>query len=209
MHGSEASRPGEERLRPSRSSAAALLARMQEGDREAVGEFIDRYGERIRRRVRGKLGPAMRRVFDSQEILSTVARRLDEIVREGRLRACEEGQLWSLVQQIAHNAVIDKVRVFERLRRVEGGDEAFAHELLRDLEDADRAGDDGGEVRLERLLRALPDPEDRQILELWLRDVPQVAIARALGMPDGTVRRRWSGIKGRLVPRIEQGMARW
>ena len=192
---------------PSASAdAAALLARMRSGDREAVGEFLDLYGERIRRRVRGKLGPAMRRVFDSQEILSTVARRLDEIVSERRLGACEEGQLWALVHRIASNAVIDKARVYKRLQRVEGGDEIFAHELRLDLERAERAAPDGSEVQLERLLRALPDATDRQILELWLRDVALVAIGQSLGLPAGTVRRRWKEIKARLVPRLEGGM---
>ncbi len=65
----------------------ALLDRVRGGDREASAEFISRYGPRIRRRVRGKLSPAMRRLFDSQEILATVARRLDQMVASGERRA--------------------------------------------------------------------------------------------------------------------------
>lgn len=200
MHGCEDAADPRAELSSFSADASTLLARMQRGDREAVGEFIDRYGERIRRRVRGKLGASMRRVFDSQEILSTVARRLDEIVCDRRLEAGEEAQLWSLVYRIAGNAVIDKSRVFTRLRRVEGGDESFARELLGRLESAEREGGEGTEIHLERMLRVLTDPIDRQILEMWLRDVPHVAIARSLGIPSGTVRRRWGQIKSRLAP---------
>ena len=207
MHGFEEPVDSSRRVGARLERADALLGRMRGGDRDAVGEFIDRYGDRIRRRVRGKLGPAMRSVFDSQEILSTVARRLDELVCAQRLEAREEDQLWALVYRIATNAVIDKARVFKRLRRVEGVDRVFARHLLDDLSQADRTGQHGGELRIEAMLRALSDPIDRQILEMWLRDVPQVGIARALGMPAGTVRRRWIGIKARLGPRILNGVA--
>lgn len=186
--------------------AGDLLARMRAGDREAVGEFINRYGNRIRRRVRGKLNPAMRRVFDSQEILATVARRLDKLVYERRITADEDAQLWTLVANIARNATIDKVRLFQRLRRVENDDRAFAQSLLHDLETAGRSDSDGCEIHIERLLRAIPDSTDRQILELWLRGIPCVAIAQSLRIPPGTVRRRWGDIKRKLIPSLERDL---
>ena len=92
-----------------------LLDRMRSGDRVAAAVFITRYGSRIRRRIHGKLSPAMRRIFDSQDILSTLGRRLDQYVRFGRLAAASEDELWALVFRMAENAVIDKARVFRRL----------------------------------------------------------------------------------------------
>jgi hypothetical protein len=81
---------------PSPGAAApdfdALLARMRAGDRDAAAAFVTRYGTRIRRRLRGKMSPSIRRLFDSQELMSTVARRLDAFVRSGRLAAVSEGQ---------------------------------------------------------------------------------------------------------------------
>ena len=56
---------------------ADLLARIRAGDRDAAAAFLDRYGPLVRRRVRGKLGQQMRRVFDSQDLWSTLARRFD------------------------------------------------------------------------------------------------------------------------------------
>ena len=64
------------------SDLDSLVSRMAAGDREAVGTFLSLYGPMIRRRVRGKLRMSVRRLFDSQDILSTVGRRLDTIVRE-------------------------------------------------------------------------------------------------------------------------------
>ncbi|MEO1128293.1 MAG: hypothetical protein AAFX05_01140 [Planctomycetota bacterium] len=183
-----------------------LLSRMRAGDREAVGEFVTLYGDRVRRRVRGQLGPAVRRLFDSLDILSTVARRLDGLVRSNRLRADDEGELWSLVFRMATNAVIDKRRVCRRLTGVEGPDAPFADALLRRLRQADEEHDLGGELELDRLLRAVPDETDRRILELWLRDVPHVAIATALDIPAGTVRGRWTRIKQRLGPVIDTAL---
>ncbi|MFM9994440.1 MAG: hypothetical protein ACKVU4_01420, partial [Phycisphaerales bacterium] len=63
----------------------ALLQRMRRGDRAAAGEFVNRYGSRLLRRIRSKLSQPMRRVFDSVDILSTLARRLDRFVSSGQL----------------------------------------------------------------------------------------------------------------------------
>ena len=84
-----------------------LVRRMRSGDRDAAAEFISRYDSRIRRRIRGKLGPAMRRLFDSQDIVSTLGRRLDLYVRSGRLEAVSGDQLWSLIMKMAEHGVID------------------------------------------------------------------------------------------------------
>src|SRR5262245_43990251 len=70
-----------------------LLARMRAGDRQAAAVFITRYESKIRRRVRGKLSLSMRRIFDSQDIVSTLGRRLDLYVRSGKLEAQSEQQL--------------------------------------------------------------------------------------------------------------------
>ena len=92
------------------SPAEALLGRMRGGDRDAAAEFVRRYGDLIRLRVREKLGASLRRVLDSEDVLSTVARRLDGIVHDGRLRAGTQAELWSLVTAIANHAVCENVR---------------------------------------------------------------------------------------------------
>ncbi|TVQ53549.1 MAG: sigma-70 family RNA polymerase sigma factor [Phycisphaerales bacterium] len=175
-----------------------LLTRMRAGDREAAAQFIQVYGSRVRRRVRGKLGRPMRRLFDSQEILSTVSRRLDDYVRGGKLEAVREEQLWALVFRMAENALVDKSRIFQRLQRVEDCDGPFARDMLRRLEDAEAQQSDGAQIEVDQALRCLDDLTDRQILTLWLNGDSHNAIAQHVGIAPTAVRKRWQKIKGRL-----------
>lgn len=182
-----------------------LVTRMRAGDRDAAGEFMVEYGPLIRRRVRGKLGAAMRRLFDSQEILSTVGRRLDRYVRVGRLEAESPGQLLQLVFRMAEGAVVDKVRVFQRLERTEGEDSHFAQQFGSRLHDADNDQLDGAVLSLDNALRALTNDVDRQILTMWLNGTQHSVIAWDLGMTPAAVRQRWKTIRDHLKESLQLG----
>lgn len=206
---------GEQKGQPSQSAVPrqpvassqieALLSRMQRGDREAAAEFITRYGARVRRRVRGKLPPSMRRLFDSQEILSTVGRRLDRYVRSGKLDLLAEGQLWALVFRLADNAVIEKARLFRRLDRIEGEDGPFARILLDRLHRAERAA--GAELEIDAALHELASETDREILSQWLLGRSHAETAMRLGCAPTAVRKRWQRIKHRLREHLRPEVA--
>ena len=200
-------------LRTSQSEASAnpsplviegLLLRMRSGDRDAAAAFLMRYGSRIRRRIRGKLGPEIRRLFDSMEILSTLGRRLDIYVMSGRLQAANEDQLWSLVFKIADNAMIDKARLFKRLQTVESEDGEFAHDLSMKLRQVDEAREDEGgvEIEIDNCIRTLRDATDRRILSLWLTGEPHSNIAAQVDLTPTAVRKRWEKIKVQLKDRL-------
>jgi hypothetical protein len=176
---------------------------MRAGDRDAAAAFVAAYGPLIRRRVRGKLGPAMRRLFDSMEILSTVSRRLDRYVRSGRVRADSETQFWSLVFRMVDAAMADRLRILRRLRAVEGEDSDFAQALLVRLEAAD-ARDDGPESVVDDALRALDDPADRQALSLWLMGNSLRVVAECLGVSHEAMRHRWGAIRDRIRRRLQE-----
>lgn len=183
-----------------------LLSRMKSGDREAAAEFLDRFGSRIRRRVRGKLGPGMRRLFDSQEILSTLGRRLDQFVLAGRLRAESAPELWSLVFTIAENALVEKSRVLKALEAREGEDSPLAHRLASRLRELDGRSEDGPEIELDRALNVLEPGIDREILSLWLTGHQHNHIAECLGLAPTAVRKRWQKIRERLRELFEPGV---
>lgn len=192
---------------PSDSSAGLaindLLRRMRGGDRGAAAEFVTRYGSRIRRRIRGKLGPSIRRLFDSLEILSTLGRRLDLYVMSGRLQVHNEAQLWSLVGKMTDRALVDKARVFRRLQVVEREDSQFAHALAARLGMIDRADPIGGaELEIENCLKALSDAVDRQILSLWLAGESHQTIAEVVSIGTDAVYKRWERIKFQLRERL-------
>ncbi|MBX3408203.1 MAG: hypothetical protein KF869_15730 [Phycisphaeraceae bacterium] len=182
-----------------------LLQRMREGDRQAAAMFINDYGDLIRRRVRGKLGASVRRMFDSLDILSTVGRRFDHYVRDGKLQAIDEPQLWSLLFRMAETAVVDKVRAVKRLQLAEGEDGPIARVLLARIDAAERTGVGGTDIVLEKALSALHFDDDRSILALWLADWPLFRIAEALGATPAAVRQRWRIIRGLLREKIDAG----
>ncbi len=180
----------------------SLLVRMRAGDRVAAAEFLDRYGSRVRARVRHKLSPGMRRIFDSQDVLSTVARRLDQVVRRGGVEAASEEQLWALIFTIANNSVTEKGRIQRRLRRTESEDSPFANEVLRRMEEAERQGQDGAVIAIEQVFGLVDDETDRQVLSMWMNDVPLTEIAECLELPEGTIRWRWSKLRDRLREKL-------
>jgi len=49
----------------------ALVHRAQQGDREAAGELIRRYGGRIRAAIRGRLAHRLRRRFDTEDVFQS------------------------------------------------------------------------------------------------------------------------------------------
>lgn len=184
------------------AGVARLLNGMRSGDRTAAAEFITRYGSRVRRRICGKLSPEMRRLYDSQDILSTLGRRLDQYVSGGRLHAANEDELWSLVFRMAENAVIDKARVFRRLRKTEGEDSEFAQRFAQRLHQADEDRDTGVEIEIDRALSVFSNDADRQILRLWLAGTEHNAIATHLELKPAAVRKRWQKIKSVLHERF-------
>lgn len=176
-------------LAPSR--VEGLVSRMRAGDREAVAEFVRDYGPLIRRRVRSKLGVSVRRLFDSEDLLSTVSRRLDRVVAQGQLASSSVDQFMGLVHRITEHAVIDKVRIVHRINRSEGEDAIIAQAI------ADRVSREGSdfEFELERVFALAGDEINQQILYYWIHEIPSPEIARLLNIPEGTVRWRWSNVR--------------
>ncbi|MBX3389313.1 MAG: hypothetical protein KF691_07635 [Phycisphaeraceae bacterium] len=198
-----ASNTGPEPERPV-SGPGDPLDRIRTGDRDAAAEFLTRNEALIRRRYRQKMGRAMRRLCDSQELVSTIARRFDKMVSDGEVRAASERQLWALIFSIGDHALADKGRILQHLERVEGPDSDVAREWRIRFARAERSGPDGMEGELDSMLRSLEEPIDRQILTMWLMGIEQQVIASELSMEPAAVRKRWERIRSRLRVSAEQ-----
>ena len=180
-----------------------LLIRMREQDRGAVAEFIEAYGTLIRRRVRSKLSPTMRRVFDSLDVLSSLARRLDVVVAKGQLRAMTEGQFFSFVNQVAENAIVDQARLVRRLQRVEAPDGEVAHLMRRRLLDGDEAPSIR-EDELARVIGSVPTEADRDMVFLWMNGRSLKSIGETLGLTHAAARQRWRTLRVSLKAILEE-----
>jgi DNA-directed RNA polymerase specialized sigma24 family protein len=186
-------------------SVRELLAAMGKGERDAAAEFVTRYGPLIRRRVRGKLKASMRRLFDSQDILSTLSRRLDSYVHRGLFEPRSEDELWGLVFTIAEHSIAEKARIWRALSAKEGQQSGLAREAAGRYGQAERsagvmlADDDD----FEELLESVPQQVDRQIARLWAMDLSSEAIAAELGLTVDVVRTRWRRTRDRLRSRFE------
>ncbi|MBL0920786.1 MAG: hypothetical protein IBJ10_01520 [Phycisphaerales bacterium] len=178
--------------------ASDLLERVRGGDRQAAAEFAMRYAPLLRRRIAGKLGPQLRRHFDSMDILSTVLRRLDVFVDDRRLAATTEEEFWALMLRIAQNAMVDKARTLRRLDAERGEDDVVARSLARRLRLSAKHGEDAMDVELASALDALDDDDDRRILWLWLNGLTHPQIAEALSISHDATRKRWERIRRRI-----------
>ena len=181
------------------SRLAALLDRMQQGDRGAAALFMVENGDLIRRRFRGQISRSIRRLFDSQDLVSTLARRLDRIVHRGTLRAESVGEFWSLVMALGKYSLSERAR------------DAKKHRDFRDLEGVTACAgpttggraDGGGELALlARCLTRLNDDADATILMLRLGGLSHVHIARHLGLSVESTRKRWERIR-KLLRELE------
>lgn len=181
----------------SEPSAEALVTRIAVGDRFAAAEFVRRYSPVIRQRYRVRLSPALRRLADSTDLASTVARRLDALVANGGLEVANQRQLWALIHRLADTAVADKARALARLRRVEGEDAEWSRAFLSRVDEGPDLTErfDG---LLDRLLDGLPEERDRQVLGLWLAGWSHAQIGVELGMNANAVRQLWSRLRERV-----------
>jgi DNA-directed RNA polymerase specialized sigma24 family protein len=180
----------------SESAAPPSSAAISFDDRSALAALVQQHGPLIRARIRRKLSPGMRRLFDSQDVLSTLFRRVDLLASKGELRASSEAQLIALLVRIADNAVVDRARIINKLNRVEGDDHAWSTSLRSRI--AHCPDDDASSDVLASAFEALQDNEDRTILGMWLNDTPLDAIAQILDRPASTVRWRWGKIRSTL-----------
>ncbi|HZW08583.1 MAG TPA: ECF-type sigma factor [Phycisphaerales bacterium] len=177
---------------------AVLLTRFRAGDTDAVGDFVSRYGPLIRAHYRRRIGRSMQRLVDSQDLLSTIARRLCQRVSNRRIRAVDRRQLWAMVYRIGDGALVDRVRVLARLRSLEADSSEFVHMLRERL---DRPEDVAGAAFAEELAAMLASLEteiDRRLLVMWLHGTALGDAGAEFGLSAAATRKRWERIRGHL-----------
>lgn len=166
-------------------------------DRESTAEFLSRNADLVLARIRRELGPGTRRHFDSQDMLSTVQRRVDDAVRRGVVRADTSSAMLAFVFAVVRTAVIDKSRVASRLHRLgmtgpmESNDAVSLSNGARDTEESLAA-------QLISLTTQIEDPKDQDLLLLRLNGHSLREISESSGEAHEAVRGRWRRLVARL-----------
>lgn len=173
------------------------------GARGSVATYIVQHADRVRAIARDKLPRRTRRVADSEDVLSSVLRRLDEMVVRGTLRLDSERELWGLIEAIANNAAVSKARMIERAQNLLTEDSVYANELLKRLNVC--PGDDEATLLLLRMTASIKNSTDRQVMTLMHRGVSHKAIGHLLGTTEGASRQRWQCIREELCKRFREG----
>lgn len=165
-------------------------------DRDELASFVLRNKARIEAIARRKLRPAARTSYGSEDVLSTVLRRLDALAERGLVRAQSEAQLWALINSIAENVSLHRSRLLESLRVRSGDDADFWQAMHADMRQTRE--DEDAFVRIYELLAMLDDQDQRQMFMMRLRGAGHRVIAQHLGISEDAARQRWSLIVRRL-----------
>ena len=165
------------------------------GDRELVAAMFEQHAPRLRSRIRRSLSPSVRRLFDSQDVLSTVRRRLDVMAAKGEILASNEDQFVNLILTMSQHATTDKARIARRLR------EAPIEDPDWDLPDSAPQSPHLEEAFTE--IYKVLSPDDALVLNLWMQGTPYQQIAELLDCSPGSVKHQWRRIRTELRKHLE------
>lgn len=178
---------------PNGESDRSKLPSLSRGE---LAAFLKSRAMRVRDVARRKLLSRTRRIYDSEDVLSSTIRRMDEMALEGMLRPHNEEELWTLTRTIAQNNAVSKNRMVSRLDRLLQ-EEGVAFAMVADFIQR-RAESEKLEDVLARLAAVLENSTDRQYFFLRMRGATHRAASDALGITHDAGRQRWVGIMARL-----------
>ena len=178
----------------------ALIARVRDGDRDAAAALVLRYGPIIRRRLRNKLSPDLRRVYDEEDLLASVARRFDASVKGGRVAVEGEQQLIAFLLGIGRRTVAERARKFGVGPRARSA-MAESSRQWRERADVDAPGC----TEAQELCRAVRGEGHRELLCWVLAGRSLAEFARVHGISPATVRMRWQRLRAMVRRRSADG----
>ena len=161
-----------------------LVAKVQEGDRDALGALYDRYGRRVFALAARVLNDPVASEEVTQDVFMSVWRR-------GSSYSAQKGKFTTWLFSIAHNRTIDELRRRRRdLNR--NNDDVQDHLSIEsgEISPADAAVAQSQYAQVRDALDVLP-PEQRLVIELsYFKGLTQAEISEKTGQPLGTVKTR-------------------
>jgi len=182
-------------------SFAVLLSRARERDAEAVNELCRQYEPRLRVVARVLLGPALRPVLDSMDLVQSVHRSLLIGIREEKFDISSPENLMALALTLLRRKVARHWRRAQRQQRLKTGGSSIdlLPTILADLTTREAGPADVAQYhdQVEQLCRQL-DATERHVLALRLDGYTTAEIAQQLGLNHITLRVRLTRLRERL-----------
>jgi RNA polymerase sigma factor (sigma-70 family) len=191
-------------MTPDAPSFAALLTRARQRDPEAVGQLCQQYEPKLRVVARVLLGPAMRPVLDSMDLVQSVHRSLLIGIREEKFDVSTPENLIALALTLLRRKVARHWRRMQRQQRLALGGSSIdlLPTVLAELttREADPAETAQYHDQVAHLCSQL-DSTERQVLALRLDGYTIAEIAQQLGLNHTTLRVRLIRLRERLRTR--------
>jgi RNA polymerase sigma-70 factor (ECF subfamily) len=97
------------------TASSTLLLAARNGSEEALGELLDRVGNRLLAIIRLRMGSSLRASLESRDILQLVL--MKAFTRIGQVQAESGGSFMAWLARIAENEIRDQATHFRRQRR--------------------------------------------------------------------------------------------
>jgi RNA polymerase sigma factor (sigma-70 family) len=182
-------------------SFAVLFSRARQRDSEAMNELCRQYEPRLRVVARVLLGPALRPVLDSMDLVQSVHRSLLIGIREEKFDISTPENLIALALTLLRRKVARHWHRIQRQQRLATGGSSIdlLPTILANLttREADPAETAQYHDQVEQLCRQL-DATERHVLALRLDGFTTGEIAQQLGMNHITLRVRLTRLRERL-----------
>ncbi len=182
-------------------SVTRWIERLKDGDQAAADAIWSRYFDRLIPAARRKLGPAARKLCDSDDVVLVAFEGLFRQAAQGKCpNLHDRHDLWCLLLKIAEREAIDQVRAQCREKRGKG--KVVEESLLGAAHGID------GRLGLDGLPGDAPTPEHvvatmegcRRLLELLPPDLADLALLRLQGYTNEEIANRI----GRSVATVER-----
>jgi RNA polymerase sigma-70 factor (ECF subfamily) len=182
-------------------SIAELLARVRDGDDEALAELLRRYEAKIRLTARHLLRPVLRRYLDSIDVAQSVQFQLMSGLRRGSFDLPDTETFMALAVTMVRRKVAQHWRHLQREHLIRFGLPGSPAPDSSRLTTPGTPGDPAQVLQrseeLQHLWQIL-DPTERRLLELRLQGYSTVEAAAQMGSAANVLRVRLSRLRKRL-----------
>lgn len=182
-------------------SFADLLSRARQHDAEAMNELCRQYQPRLQVVARVLLGPALRPILDSMDLVQSVHRSLLVGLRAEKFDVSTPENLLALSLTLLRRKIARHWRRAQRQQRLQSGRSSLdlLPTILSELTSRETGPAETAQYddQVEQLCRHLSDIE-RQILGLRLDGYTTAEIAQLLGLNHITLRVRLTRLRERL-----------